>query len=187
MDEFSFTVVVIGVVIGLSIATVLRAFADMLEYRQQVRLYWVHVVWMCVVFLVAIHYWFNLLDHKVITRNFLCFLSSLIFPLVVYIATALLVPRLQAGHPLDCKQYYYRHSSWFFLLATIGMVHLMLNDTLMLGMPLLTGRELYRAVGAAAMIALTISRREKLHCSAAIVLTALYVTYIITYTRRSLG
>src|SRR5277367_3960389 len=63
MDLYFHVKVVFGMIVGLSVAHLLKGVANLVQHPRRFRVYWVHLVWVLFLFLYLIHFWwweFNL-------------------------------------------------------------------------------------------------------------------------------
>ncbi len=119
MDPFSYLSFLTSIVLGLGIARVLAGFANLLQARGRVRLYWVHLVWMLNVFLfLVLNWWILFRWHSQGQWTFFLFLFVLLSPTIAFLLSVLLFPDpLEDG--TDLKQHFYSNHRWFFALAAL--------------------------------------------------------------------
>src|SRR5271165_5648653 len=63
MDLYLHVKVLFGMIVGLSVAHLLKGVASIVQHPKRFRVYWVHLVWVLFLFLYLIHFWwweFNL-------------------------------------------------------------------------------------------------------------------------------
>lgn len=107
--SFVFIIALAGVVNGLGIVRWLTGFAEYLKRRNSLNipLYWVFTLAACFQFLLHILFWWSLWGMRgTATINFLSYLYLLSGPILLYVATALLVPGAD-GDENDLKAHYY--------------------------------------------------------------------------------
>ena len=149
MGVFEFLLALYSIVAGLGMSIVVRSIAQMIEARQRIRLYWVHVVMIAVVFMGQIVSWFALWQfagHSPWSVADTLFLLSI--PLILYLVGHLAVPELEDGLVHDLREYYYRHARWAHGLMLAVIVISLAGETFILGRFELTSPRMLRiAVG----------------------------------------
>lgn len=113
--SFAFIITLAAVINGLGIVRWLTAFAEYLRKRDamQVDLYWVYVLAAAFQFLMHIVLWWSLWNaREAQTFNFLTYLYLLTGPVLLYLATSLLVPDV-ADNGVDLKKQYFRARSTY--------------------------------------------------------------------------
>jgi len=169
MTFHAFLGVMSAVIIGLAVVKLLQGILWMIHGRGQIKVYWVHLVWVVVaIWGTNLHFWHVVLQRNVIGDvNFYGAADMLWIPIVHYILAGLLFPRSAGDHsgenrPVDLQDFYYENHAWIFgamlvaFLTNAGMLRniITLNfDTaafLMLGMALTCG-------------ALAVTRNKRFH------------------------
>jgi hypothetical protein len=119
MDPFSYLSVLTSIVLALGITRLLTGLGRLLQGRNQVHLYWVHLLWTLNVFLfLVLNWWILFRWHTQQQWSFFLFLFVLLSPTVAYLLTALLMPDpLEEG--FDSKGHFYNNHRWFFTLAAL--------------------------------------------------------------------
>jgi hypothetical protein len=179
MDPFSYLSVLISIVVGLALAGLLTGFAAMMRARARVVVYWPLAAQMVLIFLVQVQLWWALFSlREVHAWNFPEFLVVLTQAVLVYLATAFLVPDMQGSERIDLRECYYREARWYF-----GALMLAVLDSLAKNL-ILTGRFQNTAdlAGHAAFIGLCIAgivtSRETVHKTIAVLSLLVFAAYI---------
>jgi hypothetical protein len=122
MDKFTHDRIIIGMILSLGIAQLLKGVARLIEHPSRTRPYWVHLLWVGYIFLLMIHFWwweFSL--GKLVQWNFETYAFVILYIVVIYIICSLLFPedlKEYAGY----KEYYYSRGQWIFLLLAITFI-----------------------------------------------------------------
>jgi hypothetical protein len=152
-----------------------------------VRLYWVHTIWLGLMFVAHVFSWFSLwsfADHEQWTV-----LEALLLlgpPILLYLISHLAVPELENGAIHDLRAYYYRHARWIQALLLAALVanvaaQRLIDD----GSHLAAGRAV-RIAMALILLPGIASLRPALHgCQA--VLLAVAITYAISFISAPIG
>lgn len=119
MNAFSYLSFLTSIVIALSITRVLTGVGQLLQVRQHVRIYWVHLVWALNLFLFTVLNWWILYRWQTQAQwTFFLFLFVLLSPTISFLEAVLLFPdKLQDG--TDLKHHFYANHRWFFTLAAL--------------------------------------------------------------------
>ncbi len=98
MDAFSYLSVLNSIVLGLGGPSLLAGVAAMVRARDRIKMYWPLPAQMALLFLIQVQLWWALFALRERgTWNFLAFLVVLMQPVLVYLATAFLVPDIPDG------------------------------------------------------------------------------------------
>ncbi len=115
MEAFAHLSILISIILGLGIAELLSGFARTIEKRGAARIYPPPVVWAFLLLLTHVQTWwsiFGLRSH--LDWTFFQFSVVLLQPIVLYMLSALALPRSSAE--LDLHANYFAHRQWFFAL-----------------------------------------------------------------------
>jgi hypothetical protein len=119
MDAFTYVSGFTTVVLALGVARLLVGVGKLLEKRGQVRLYWVHLMWVVNVFLFLSLEWWILFRWQSQTQwTFFLFLFLLASPTVVFLLCVMLFHDPLSEHA-DFKQHFYQSRRAFFALAAL--------------------------------------------------------------------
>lgn len=136
MDAFSYVSVVISVVIGLGLSHLLTGTAELIKARRRVRFYWVHLLWVALTFVGHIFLWWTMWNLRLIRDwNFFSFLLLLLAPVLLYVAAAFLIPKVEQDVHINLREYFYENHSVFFSVnaaftALLGMENWLLTGRL---------------------------------------------------------
>ena len=182
MDAFSYLSVLLSVVLGLALASLLTGFASMVRARARIAIYWPLAAQMALLFLLQVQMWWAFFGLREVGHwSFTEFLVVLMQTVLVYLATAILVPDMGGDSPIDLKECYYREARWYF-----GALLLVILDSLAKNF-LVTGhfQNGIDLAGHVAFIGVCVTgiatRRERIHkiiAIAALVVFALYIALL---------
>ncbi len=117
MDAFGYVSVIMSVVIGLGLSHLLTGVVELFKARRRVRFYWVHLLWVALIFVGHIFLWWTMWNLRLIRAwNFFSFLLILLAPVLLYVAAAFLVPKIDQESSLYLREYFYQNHSAFFLV-----------------------------------------------------------------------
>ena len=128
-DQFAYLIVMPGVVAALALGRLLRGVALALV-RPGVKGHWVPIAWAVILFTMQVQYWHTTrLCAGAKIDNFLDYFNFFTFPVMVYLASTVLMPVNDSppsnGGPqanFDLRKHYLRHASVFFGVCSLGLL-----------------------------------------------------------------
>jgi hypothetical protein len=176
MTFHAFLGVLSAVITGLTIVKLLQGILWMIHARGQIKVYWVHLVWVAGTIIGAnVHFWAIVEQRNVIGDvNFYGVADILWVPILFYLLAGLLFPPSAEDHsgeyrPVDLQDFYYKNHAWIF--GTLLVITLtgagMLRDIITLNFESDT---LYKLVGALVFGALAVCRNQRFHMAVAILM-----------------
>ena len=174
--------VLLGMIVSLGLAHLLRQFARIAEHPRDKRVYWVHLLWVLSVFLFLLHFWwweFRL--SAVVTWTFNLYLFVALYALLLYLLCVFVLPDSLHDYA-DYRDYYYSRRRWFFgMLAAVYAVDYV--DTLLKGVQYLHGfgaeypaRNVLHI--AACIVAMT-TRNARFHAAFALLAVLYQLSWIV--------
>jgi hypothetical protein len=113
--EFGHLSTLITIVLGLGITNLLTGLAVLIRTRSETTMYWPVTAWMGTLFLALVQNWWSMFVLRQITHwNFVAFFVVLMQPVLLFLPTALIVPKPSGGLRVDLRADFYRHTRWFF-------------------------------------------------------------------------
>jgi hypothetical protein len=122
MDFYLYVRVLFGMIVGLSMAHLLKGVALIVQHPKRYRVYWVHLVWVLFLFLYLIHFWwweFNLVRVREWTFPIYFFIA--LYAVLLYLLCTLFFPE-QIGEYDGFEGYYYSRHQWIFALMALLFV-----------------------------------------------------------------
>jgi hypothetical protein len=121
MTPFGHLSVLISMIIGLGLTHLLAGIHQLVLARKRVRLHWLPLTWMALMFLGQVEWWWASFGwRQQVEWNFFYFLFVLLSPITMYIAVTFVLPDLRAGTFCDLRQHYFESRGWFFGFAAVG-------------------------------------------------------------------
>ena len=185
MDAFGYISVIFSVVIGLGLSHLLTGIIELFKARGRVRFYWLHLLWVVLIFVAHIFLWWTMWNLRLLRDwNFFFFLLILFAPVLLYVAAALLIPKLELGVSLDLREYFYENRPAFFCVSAAF--------TALMGVEnwLLTGRmssARVTAVFAGWFVLLSSSafvRDRRYHAAVGILVGLLFILFVVLFGLR---
>jgi hypothetical protein len=176
MDAFSYLSVVTSIVIALGLTRILTGLGTMMETRDKIRPYFVHLLWALNLFLFLVLNWWILFRWESYQDwNYFLFLFILLTPTVAFLLTVLLFPTTQTDD-VDFKKHFYANHRWFFILgATLPILDFL--DTYLKGYDHLVSQGPLYIITITLLSGLSLiaafTKREKYH--------AIYAIFFLIY------
>ncbi len=132
MDTFGYLSILTSIVLGLGITRVLTGFGSLIQVRDHMQVYWVHLLWALNLFLyLVLNWWILFRWHTQQEWNFFIFLFVLLSPTVGFLLSGLLFPDIVTPNT-DLREHFYANHRAFFALAAL-LVPIDAVDTLLKG------------------------------------------------------
>lgn len=188
-DYFSLFTAAISIVLGLGIATCLNGIADMLINRDQTRIYWVQVVWVLQTLLAQVQFFWTLIQNRrvIMELTFFEFVAFWLYPLALYLLSALLFPANDEGDTVDLREHYYHNHRWLFAVGTLPPVLFLGFHLIYLDLPLISLQNAFPVVFASITGTLAFTDRPRVHATLTPILPALFILVIVLYRLHAEG
>ena len=128
-DDFAFLATIPGIILGLGIVQILNGLATMLQNKKTVRPYWVHSIWMFLLGLSLIQHWYVLHSWRDFGVNIFSYIFFLIYPIALFVASALLVPSIAKGEAIDLKDHLFSNHKLFFGMLAIALLEALTRNS----------------------------------------------------------
>jgi len=123
LEIFNFLAIVMSIIVGLAITTTLDGLSKMIEYRKNVRPYWVHILWVLSLLFLILQYWFGILAFQQVQAwTYPTFVIMLLPPIALYMVADLAFPDFEEGKKYIMRDYFYAQRRWFFGLAALYFI-----------------------------------------------------------------
>ncbi|CAN5225616.1 hypothetical protein BH09BAC3_BH09BAC3_20470 [soil metagenome] len=180
MTPFEYVSVLISIILGLGITQIMTGLADIVHQWNRVKLYWPHLLWIVLVFILHIQEWWETYQLQVFTSwRLSTFLFFSLYPVNLFILARILFPlNPKEEETVNLKDFYLANFRKFYLslmilivLSIISnlIVHGFTYDQLLLVLLLLV-------IGA---VAVGNFRNELVHKAMALILFLVFVGSIV--------
>ena len=179
MDAFSYLSVLLSIIIGLAITQVLQGYRGLLLSRARLTIYPPPLIWSGLLLVFAAQLWwasFGLADHR--QWDFGGFGVILLQTILLYMMTALVLPDMPAGEPVDLKAHYYREARPFFGIAVAMLGVSLFKDWMIDGELPETANVAFHAAFGAIWLAALLIRKPRFHEWLAPAMVLFIVAYI---------
>ncbi len=105
-----------AIIMGLAVVKLLQALGWMIQGRQRIKVYWVHLAWIVSAILMQfIHYWhLGNLRNNMHGESWRGFADMLLTPIFAYLVAGFLFPPSGEDRPVDLRDFYYENRAWIF-------------------------------------------------------------------------
>lgn len=162
MGLFEFLMILVSVVIGLGLTEILTGWADLLRARDEVRFYWVPVLFQWGIFFALLQQWWEFWEMEGLGEiTFLAVLTLLVPPIILFLIAHLLFPSEAQG--ADLEEDYFRQSALLWILVILGTLDGTFLRPLVLGNPVFHPSNLSGIPMVAFCLVLAASRKRRVH------------------------
>lgn len=120
MEKLSYLATFVSLIYGLGVANVLAHLAALIKRGRQADWYWVHTVWSVFLMLLMATMWWNLLSWDEVPHiGYLDYLSLLLSPSILFIASDVLFPERTMQGSIDLKAHFFAIKNRLFLLMIL--------------------------------------------------------------------
>ena len=119
LDKFTHDRIIVGMILSLGIAHLLKGLVKLMEHPKSVRAYWIHLVWVSYIFLFLVDFWWW--EFKLSAElewTFPLYFFVIFYIVIFYLICSLLFPDSMKDY-IDYRDYYYSRRSWFFGLLAL--------------------------------------------------------------------
>ena len=142
MSPFEFISVFASLIVGFTLAHILRATSDLYEIRERVKTYWLNSLWVVTVTMWSVFAWWGLwqLSIDLNVWNYAQYWLLVTNLASIYFFTTLVLPKATDAGEIDLEKHYYSvHQAFFsivaFSLFTSSAVNYSLFDQPMMAVP----------------------------------------------------
>ena len=178
MTQFEFLTVFVSIVLAFGVSDILSSWGEQIRLRKQVRVYWLHFAWSALLLTLMIQVWWSLWILRERTEwTFIEYLVLIVPFLTVSLIAYLMTPSLQ-DDDRDIKKHYWDNSRWMFSLAAVYMFSATSFRFFIVGDEILRLRNTIQFGAFTLVAALAVWKNEKFHAVAAIIASALLVSWV---------
>ena len=129
ISVFEYVTILISIILGLGITKLLGGFATMAVRIDQCRLYWPHVVFIILAFLIHIQDWFVTYELREIKKwNLPLFLFVVLYPVTLYLLSYMLFPIKYGNDAFQFKNFFMaNYRSVYGLLMILATLSVLQN------------------------------------------------------------
>jgi hypothetical protein len=189
VDIFAHLTVLISIVLGLGLTHLLSRVGELFQARaahgRLVRVYWIQMAWVAIVFLAHVQLWWALFlwNERLQQTSYFDFLLVLMGPVTLFLASRIVLPDLEDEPTIDLKRYFYAIRPWFFtVLALYPLVAAV--TAVAVGDWTLRPSRLMQVGLSGVLLSGAFIRDERFHATLALVVLAAALLFITLFTLR---
>ncbi|TAE80794.1 MAG: hypothetical protein EAY81_10200 [Bacteroidetes bacterium] len=123
LSPFEYVSILISIILGLGIAQLLSAFADLLYDIKRVKFYWPHTLWIVFVLFLHVQDWFITYKLSTYTEfNLPILLFILLYPISLFMCAKVLLPTNRTEESFNMKVYYFSQFRLIYLLIGFSIL-----------------------------------------------------------------
>lgn len=182
MTPFEHLTVLISIVIGMGIAHLLTTVHELVQARARVKVYWLSVLWLVLIFVALIEWWWAVFGLRTTVKwNFFYFLFLLMSPVTLYLSAAFVLPddSERGNEVIDLRRYYYDNCAWLFGTLAVNLA----LDAIRHGVELHTLRDpsvWSNGVGASLLASMGKIKRPAYHAVITLIVASLFLSFMIS-------
>lgn len=186
MDAFGYVSVIFSVVIGLGLSHLLTGVVDLFKARGRVKFYWVHLLWVALTFVGHIFLWWTMWNLRLLRGwDFFSFLLILLGPVLLYVAAALLLPKVEPGAAaIDLRDYFYENRPAFFGVNAAFTALMSAENWLLTGRASPPAVMLVFAFWFALFCASAFVKDARYHAAVAVLVGLLFLLFVVLFGLR---
>jgi hypothetical protein len=130
MSPFEYLSAFISILLGLGITQLITGVADLFVRNSRPSFYWLHSMWVVLVFFLHIQEWWSLYELRNEVWSLPGFLFQLLYPITLFLLARLLFPygMETSGEPKSLRVFYFEHYRTFFFLISFLAVNALLEN-----------------------------------------------------------
>jgi|GEM_PF-4955162 len=187
MEKLGFLYVLNGVIAGMALAKLISGYASIIQYFALLYIYWIHLAFSLIVFVLIVQYWFFLFDWDAPTKNFWVYLISLIYPMILFFISSIIFPDIQyiqeyiqehAVEKFPFKNYYYNFTKWYYGFGVIGVLISYVHNIMYGEKRIISKIQSIRIISGIVVLGLTISNSVWFHSISIILAVCILLMFL---------
>jgi len=123
ISVFEYITILISIILGLGITKLLAGFATMIVRIRHCNLYWPHILFIILAFLIHIQDWFVTYELRTIDKwNLPLFLFIILYPVTLYLLSYMLFPLKYGNHQYDFKNFFMMNYERIYSLLIVLVI-----------------------------------------------------------------
>lgn len=181
-DNFNFLVIIPGIILGLGLVQVLNGLASIVQHRNMVRVYWIHLAWAGLLFLLLVQFWYVTYSWRDLGATFGSYLYYMLYPATLFAASAILVPTVELDQKIDFQSHFFSNQRWFFSICTLALLEMILRTMQFNHESLFSIDNALRLGGLSLTLSLIWVSNERFHAIAVLSCYLLFAKFVIGYS-----
>jgi hypothetical protein len=189
VEIFAHLSVLISIVLGLGLTHLLSRIGELFQARathgDAVRIYWVQMAWVLVIFVAQVQLWWALYlwTERLRSASFFEFILVLLGPVTLFLASRIVLPDIEDNPTADLKAYFHAIRPWFFTVLALYPIVAAITMVAVEDWTLRPSRIMQIALSALLLPGAFI-RSEAFHRGLVLVMLAMTLAFITLFTLR---
>jgi hypothetical protein len=182
MTPFEHLTVLVSIVLGMGLAHLLTTVHELVQVRTRVRVYWLPVLWVGLIFIGLIEWWWAIFALRTTVKwNFFYFLFLLMSPVTMYLAAAFVLPddSERGNEVIDLRRYYYDNCAWLFGVFSVSPALDGIRRAVTAGTLRDTGAW-SNLVSAVLLASMGVVKKPWYHAVITLIVAALFLSFIVS-------
>ena len=192
LDVFNYFLTFSSIILGLGTTCLLDGLSKLIQTRKIIKIYWVHLAWILIIFLLQLEYWWSQwrIASSAHEWTLLLFVVHIMPIMCLFLMSDIIIPddfiEQEGDFKLDLF-FYSNIRNWLFLLITIYLICAGLQQVLIGNERLFSFNNFYRGVSACLSLSLFFSKNRLLHSIVAILGLLILGSYTLTFSFKPLA
>lgn len=192
MDVFNYFLTFSSIILGLGTTCLLDGLSKLIQTRKIIKIYWVHLIWILIIFLLQLEYWWSQWRFASSAHDWtlLMFVVHILPIICLFLMSDLIIPDSFIEQKEDFKLDIFFYSNirrWLFILITIYLVSAGIQQVLIGNERLLSLNNAYRSLSVCLSLSLYASKNRLFHSAFAVVALFILLSYILTFSFKPLA
>ena len=182
MSPFEFISVFVSLIVGFSLAHILRAVSDLYEIRERVKTYWLNSLWVVTVIMWSIFTWWGLwmLSIDLVEWTYAQYWLIVINISSIYFFTTLVLPKATDEGTIDLESHYFLVRKAFFSVVAFSLFSSAVVNYSLFGQPLIGPMTIMPCIVGCAAIGGALTDSRLYHKCISVFMFIMFIAFQLT-------
>ena len=182
MSPFEFITVFVSLIVGFTLAHILRAVSDLYEIRERVQTYWLNSLWVATVIMWSIFTWWGLwmLSVELTEWTYAQYWILVINVSSIYFFTTLVLPKATDKGEINLEKHYYSVHKAFFSVVAFSLFSSAIVNYSLFGQPLIGPMTIMPCIVGCAAIGGVFTNSKSYHKGIGIFMFIMFIAFQLT-------
>ncbi|MDG1546080.1 MAG: hypothetical protein P8Q55_01685 [Candidatus Poseidoniaceae archaeon] len=182
MSPFEFITVFVSLIVGFTLAHILRAVSDLYEIRERVQTYWLNSLWVATVIMWSIFTWWGLwmLSIELTEWTYAQYWILVINVSSIYFFTTLVLPKATDKGEINLEKHYYSVHKAFFSVVAFSLFSSAIVNYSLFGQPLIGPMTIMPCIVGCAAIGGVFTNSKSYHKGIGIFMFIMFIAFQLT-------
>jgi hypothetical protein len=182
MFPFEFITVFVSLIVGFTLAHILRAVSDLYEIRERVQTYWLNSLWVATVIMWSIFTWWGLwmLSIELTEWTYAQYWILVINVSSIYFFTTLVLPKATDKGEINLEKHYYSVHKAFFSVVAFSLFSSAIVNYSLFGQPLIGPMTIMPCIVGCAAIVGVFTNSKSYHKGIGIFMFIMFIAFQLT-------